>query len=443
MRLFLIFICCVTINVSCVAQKKILKAARKLEASGLYQDASEKYMDALYRNNTNLDSREGLRRTSQKVLDDMLSDYFQARNKGELQKAIKYYEDARFYQERISYFRVELNIPDYYEKDYNEDKENLLDGWYNEAITAFEDGHFDKAKSLYSKILSIDPEYKDVIDRRDATSTEPYYRRGIDAYEKQNYGQAWKEFQHIKSNDPNYNSAKSYQQNIIDELSISMSVLPAQTNFHKSEWKLRSNIVAQISKLKSPFIKLVDRENLDQIIEEQKLGLTGFVNEKTAARVGQIIGAKSVLITKVVNYNYSPGQMIRNEKVAYSGGSIYSSNSNFRPVKYNEFSQVSTMQVSVQYQLISSETSEVLAADVIHEEINDEMIYATYRGDYNKLFPAKGDLVYKTGKERADFLELFSAKREVASQEDLDFRIQNEVATKLAGSLNAFLVEKY
>ncbi len=444
MRLFLLCFSMIMVLSTCMAQKKILKQAARLEKAGLYEDASERYMDALYRNSTNLTGRQGLQRTAQKILDDMLSNYFQARNTGELQKALKYYEDARFYKERISYFKVELNIPDYYEKDYAEDREKLLSGWYEEARLASAEGRFDAAKSLYTQILSVDPDYRDALELRDATTTAPYYKRGVEAFENQNYVLAWQQFRELKPDDANYNSAKNYMEKIVDELRITMSVLPAQTNFHESEWKLRSNIVAQLSQLKSPFIKLVDRENLELIIEEQKLGLTGFVDEKTAARVGQIIGAQSVLVTKVVNYNYSPGQLVETEKVAYSGSSGYTSyNTRFRPVKYREFSQTSSMQVSVQYQLISSETSEVLAADVIHEEMFDEMVYAEYNGDYNRLYPAKGELIYRTGKERQDFLELFGSKREIASQEELDFRLQTNVASKIAGSLNEFLMKKF
>ncbi len=444
MRLILLCISLCLVVFTSTAQKKILKQAAKLEKAGLYQDASERYMDALYKNSTSLPGRDGLRRTGQKILDDMLADYFKARNTGELQKALKAYEDAEFYKERISYFKVELNIPDYYERDYQQDREDLLGGWYDEAQQASAEGRFDAAKSLYTQILSVDPDYKDALELRDATSTAPYFRKGVEAFESANYKLAWQQFKEIRRDDANYNAVKNYQQKIIEELRLTMSILPAQTNFHKSEWKLRSNIIAQVSQLKSPFIKLVDRENLDLIIEEQKLGLTGFVDEKTAARVGQIVGAQSVLVTKVVNYNYSKGNLVETEKVAYSGNSGFTSDiSRFRPVKYQEFSQSSTMQVSVQYQLISSETSEVLAADVIHEELSDEMVYAEYRGDYNKLYPAKGELIYRTGKERQDFLALFGSKREVASKKDLDFKIQTLVATKMASSLNEFLMNRY
>ena len=427
-----------------IAQKKILKQADRLEKAGLYQDASEKYMDALYKNSTSLPGREGLKRTGQKILDEMLADYFKARNTGELQKALRAFEDAQFYKERISYFKVELTIPSYHERDYQQDRESLLEGWYQEAQQASAEGRFDAAKKLYTQILTVDPDYKDALELRDATSTAPYFRKGVEAFESENYKLAWQQFKEIEPSDANYNTVKSYQQKIIEELRLTMSILPAQTNFHRSEWKLRSNIIAQVSQLKSPFIKLVDRENLDLIIEEQKLGLTGFVDEKTAARVGQIVGAQSVLVTKVVNYNYSKGELVETEKVAYTGSTGYtSSTSRFRPVKYREFSQASTMQVSVQYQLISSETSEVLAADVIHEELFDEMVYAEYHGDYNKLYPAKGELIYRTGKERQDFLALFDSKREVASKNDLDFRIQTQVASKMASSLNEFLMNRY
>jgi len=47
-----------------------------------------------------------------------------------------------------------------------------------------------------------------------------------------------------------------------------------------------------------PF-KLVERANLRQLMEEQALGLTGALDENTAAKVGKLVGAKLMLISSV------------------------------------------------------------------------------------------------------------------------------------------------
>ena len=42
------------------------------------------------------------------------------------------------------------------------------------------------------------------------------------------------------------------------------------------------------------FFKLVDRGSLDKVMNEMKLGMTGMVNEETAAQVGKALGAKGI-----------------------------------------------------------------------------------------------------------------------------------------------------
>jgi hypothetical protein len=42
------------------------------------------------------------------------------------------------------------------------------------------------------------------------------------------------------------------------------------------------------------FFQLVDRVSLDKVMNEMKLGITGMVNEDTAAQVGKVVGAKGI-----------------------------------------------------------------------------------------------------------------------------------------------------
>lgn len=49
--------------------------------------------------------------------------------------------------------------------------------------------------------------------------------------------------------------------------------------------------------------KVVEREKLDKIIAEQRLALSGLLDESTAVKVGQLIGAKKAIAGSVVNYD--------------------------------------------------------------------------------------------------------------------------------------------
>ena len=66
----------------------------------------------------------------------------------------------------------------------------------------------------------------------------------------------------------------------------------------KDEWNyiskgLADMLITDLSNVKS--IQIVEREKLEQIIQEQNLALTGIIDESTAAQVGKLLGAKLIL----------------------------------------------------------------------------------------------------------------------------------------------------
>ncbi|MEZ4738547.1 MAG: CsgG/HfaB family protein [Flavobacteriales bacterium] len=52
--------------------------------------------------------------------------------------------------------------------------------------------------------------------------------------------------------------------------------------------KVQAHAMTALTESKDPFLKVVDRENMDRILEEQRLSLSGVVDEQTAVRVGNI-----------------------------------------------------------------------------------------------------------------------------------------------------------
>ena len=87
-----------------------------------------------------------------------------------------------------------------------------------------------------------------------------------------------------------------------------VAVLPFQDR--SKEVSGQGKIVADIlfaNLATDPAILLVDREDLDTVLKEQELNISGVVNPAQAVQVGQIIGAK-VLVT---------GSVVRTDKTVY------------------------------------------------------------------------------------------------------------------------------
>ncbi len=418
-------------------QKRLLKEAAELEGQGRYEAAVGKYVKAMHHNSTKLETREALMNSSKKLMDQWLSEYFILRNIDSSKEMFDLVAKIEKHQQQLKYFGIKATVAAHYKSDFEADKNKVLSRWYTAATTAIEKGNYDKARDYFDKIMAIDTDYKDVAARRPQVVTAPIFEEAKEAYEQIQITKAWRLFSQLNNDDPNFIEASEFKKKIIEKHSLTVSVLPSESNFHSTEYKLRDGIVAALSKLNSPFIQLVDRENLNSIIEEQKLGLSGLLDESTAAEVGILVGAKAVLFTKILTYDFKKGPIQGFDKVAYQG---FKNNglTQYQSTTFREYLQSTKLITSLQVQLISSETGKLLYADVIHNEQLDTITYADYDGNYLTLYPAKGELIYKSGKERAAFLALFSAQREVLSIAELDLLAQKEIASQVAEGIENY-----
>lgn len=64
-------------------------------------------------------------------------------------------------------------------------------------------------------------------------------------------------------------------------------------------------VLASIGVDDKPYFTLVDRASLDKTISEMKLSQSGLVNQKTAVKLGRLIGAQGIYTGVVSQYNYN------------------------------------------------------------------------------------------------------------------------------------------
>ncbi|MEO0554050.1 MAG: CsgG/HfaB family protein, partial [Bacteroidota bacterium] len=207
---------------------------------------------------------------------------------------------------------------------------------------------------------------------------------------------------------------------------------------HGYDYRLREAIIAALSAYDSPFIQLVERSELPVIIDEQKLGISGLLNDQTAAEVGELTGAESILFLNITTYYMEAGTPSKAQKTAYKkrniGGLI-----EYEPVFYSELIQNNKLFIALNIKLVSTERGEILHSDLItHDQLNS-IRYAEYNGSYEELYPVVGDLIYKSGPERIAFFKLFESKNRNISFHKLETDAQQETAEKVANSVENYL----
>src|SRR5690606_18682759 len=108
-----------------------------------------------------------------------------------------------------------------------------------------------------------------------------------------------------------YKEALQYKDKCLKQLQLSIAVLPiesANPNFNNEiAEKYYGKIVSEVLSKNNPFIKVIDRVNLEKIIAEQKLALSGLVDQSTAAKAGLLMGANIVVTGKVLDMQIKEG----------------------------------------------------------------------------------------------------------------------------------------
>lgn len=402
-----VFCLCAAIVAGCSGSKSFSKKGEKLDAAGLYAEAADMFFQSAQRNAKNVDAKIGLKRTGQQVLNDRLSAFFKllavGGSKGD---AVQAYLDAEAFKDRVDRVGVKLEIPDSYKADFEKVKAEHLIDLYNEGQGLFEKEQFAAAEKVFARIAKLEPGYKDASSLQSVAYVEPLYRMGKVDLEAGNYRKAYGQFSKVVEKNSAYKDASTLRQEALTKGQFTVAVLPFTATGKNSTMaaNVQAHAMTALTGSKDPFLKVVDRENIERILEEQRLGLSGVVDEQTAVRVGNLIGAQAVLMGTVVDYREVPGQLRRSTKDGFESYRIQQVNketgekyylTRYKPVRYTEYYQENKVILSFNYRLVSLETGEVLVSKVSEKESSDHMYYASYDGNKEALLPntnGKADL---------------------------------------------------
>jgi tetratricopeptide (TPR) repeat protein len=435
----------------CTTSKSLSKKAVELEAAGLYNDAATFYYNALLKNSTNIDARIGLSKTGQRVLNDKLDDFTKARAMEEYKDAVDSYRDAMDYRTRVERLGIKLEAPAYLADDYEEAKELFIKELYKAGNEKLNNKDFDGANKIFKEIAKLDPNYKDIKDLKNVSRNEPIYLAATEEFDNGNFRAAYYEFDKIYEVDPNYKDVAILRDESLDKGKFPVAIVPFENASNQAgiEKRVQAYVVSELSALDDPFLRIIERENLELILKEQRLNLSGVVNEATAAQVGNLLGASAILTGTILSYNSEAGKMKTTTKKAYEAYQVKLYNretdrhyyeTRYKPVNYSEFYNQNEVVLSVQYKLVSLESGEVLFSDVVERTVNSTVYYAKYPGEITRLFPASSDgNVSRSRSDRNRLLELMRAGRELKSVETLTNEAYEEAAKALGQKMKQIM----
>ncbi len=442
----------------CNGSKSLTKKGSKLSEAGMYKEASEYFMRALSARPDYVDAQVGLKFSGQKAIDAQESAFFQAYTGGDKKTAVYTYLDMKNFRDRVLAMKVEVSYPAQYEDDFQQVKGEYLDERFAQANTLLGNEDFGSAEVIFNEIIQIQPDYKDVESLKKYAHIEPIYRKGVEAMKREKNRQAYYSFQSVVQQQEDYKDAKSLMQQALQEAQYTVALLPFENVSYErgASDNISAKVLNDVLQNKGPFLKVIDRQNLDFLLKEQKLAMIGVVDENTAANAGNIIGAKAVLIGKVLEVKVSESPVISQRIKGYESYLIrklntqtgqYYNETAYKKVIYTDYSGSRQVSCSFQYKLISAETGEILLSNIVSHTESSNVHYAYYDGDYNLLCPgtwqsqtqsSTGDVIHNGFFEKQQLAALFKASKVLASKDALLSTIYDKIGSTAARAVYSY-----
>lgn len=414
------------------------------------KEAANAYYTSLWKNRYNTDAQIGMKKMGQQVLNQRLSEWSMSRMSEDHKQVVYDYLEIMDYHSRIDKVGIELDIPDFYQKDYEAVKIDYLHDIYEEGTALLEEEKYQEAETVFREITILDPGFKDTGELKDVAYLEPLYLEGTRAMEFGQYRKANECFEKIMERKDSYKDTRELNTDALKEGMFTLAVLPFENATGKQglEAKAQAYALQSLTNLEDPFLKVVNREDMDAILEEQRLGMTGVIDEETASEVGELIGAKAILRGTLLSHSTTRGNKQSYNREGFEEYRVkkfnrqtqkYYYDTKYKAVTYKEHTLRNSARVTYQFRVVSLATGEVLASDILEEEVVSETTYITYTGDVNKLYPSSGGGVNRGNSARSLLRKQFNAPREVKTTAVLSDEVFQKASADMSGEVSEML----
>ena len=444
---------------ACRGARYYTKRAEALREAGLTREAADFYFEALIKNPDYVKARIGIKNTGEKVINAYLEDFFKAYSADKDREAVYAYQKALQFHEKISHF-VTLDFPDFRQQDYRKVEARYLTRRYDEAVKRLDKREFEKGRAILDEIIKIKADYRDAASLREFAEVEPVYHSAMEAYRDGNFRRAYQLFRNVQDSAPGYRDTPRYLEKSTEKAALTVAVLPFEgPERHRNVVELmRAQATQAFAQTNDPLLRIIDRENTDELLKEQKLGLSGLVDEGTAASAGQLVGAKAVLTGRLIAYqarNPTPKTSREKgwkaEKIRYKTASGETqTRTKYTKTTYQKVENERSVRMTFQFKLISSETGEILATDLLREQQVDHLEYAEYDGDPKTLYPGfwqsmgmqgERDKVFNSRTQKQSLDQQLNARKKVKSETELRQQLAERISRKTARAVYQYLNE--
>ena len=251
-------------------------------------------------------------------------------------------------------------------------------------------------------------DYISEIDIAKNNAAEDHYQKGLSLKsnnDRESQKNAAQQFQVAQSFVNNYKDAQDFYLICKNAGTTRIAILPFSNKSGKSRYgSVGENISSSIrSALLNDhaiieFVNIIDRQQIDQIIKEQKLSQSGLVDSETSLEIGKLLGVHQIISGEVTYLTASKPEHLKNtqrytkevviDTEAYTDDEGKQKSRNI----YGEVRATVTThsisasaQIRASYQVLHAETAQVLNSEMVSGSRQFNFIWATYNGDQRAL----------------------------------------------------------
>ena len=175
---------------------------------------------------------------------------------------------------------------------------------------------------------------------------------------------------------------------------------------------------------------------------------------------GDLFGAKALLVGRLVSIDV---KKVLPKPIKKKGWESYTQKkynaatkendliTKYKKVYYYEYQGNNSVNLAVEYKLISTETGEILATNLISDKRTDFVRYIKFDGNTKnlysgswsyKLISSDSDNINNSYSDRKQIQNLLKANRTIRSSEDLKSTALKNVSSKAVNEINAYNPEE-
>ncbi len=335
-------------------------------------------------------------------------------------------------------------------KDTRQRMDQALSERYKEGTLLLMGENFPAAAQALGDVYSVNPNYLDVNSLFIEARNEPHYRSAIESLKSSRCRDAYYTFSDILADaGGNYKKAADLQSEALKCGEYPVVIVSNEMpNYEADGTEFENALMQQILNSNDPFIKIFTLPGLNPRLGRSMRVVSGNLNRLQMKELHDKHGIKAVVFINFSQYSKSTGRVQKAEKTGFEREN-YTNEEGIMAYRdklatYHVLSARNQVTLNLSYQLIATQSGQILLTNRLSLSETDDLNYAHYEGDTRKLYPADYINSNWVLNERnySSLQRLLAAEKTIIPTEKLKEGLFKSLSSQMAKSIIEFNPEK-